>query len=222
MPEMDGLEATRLIRRLEADQQISSGIPIIALTAYAMKEDRLACLDAGMNDHLAKPVNPKAVFSTIERWLLPGRPSAESVAAGDADVTGMLTVVTGTVVTGKDTERAVFEQSGLLDRLMGDEAMLKEILRLFVQEMPVYIKKLKTVVRQGDLTAIFSQAHKMKGTAANIGAVSLQQLFFELEEACNQGETVERMNQLLSRIEAVYSKTDLEIRAFIDGVRLFD
>jgi signal transduction histidine kinase/CheY-like chemotaxis protein len=76
MPEMDGLEATRLIRRRVSAEQL----PIIAMTAHAMEQERQLCLDAGMNDHLTKPVDPKAVTSTLGRWIkapriTPARPS---------------------------------------------------------------------------------------------------------------------------------------------------
>ena len=69
MPEMDGMEATRLIRRkFEAAQ-----LPIIAMTAHAMEADRRLCLEAGMNDHLPKPLDPAAVAQMLRRWLLPRR-----------------------------------------------------------------------------------------------------------------------------------------------------
>ena len=71
MPEMDGLEATRLIRaRVDATQ-----LPIIAMTAHAMEQERQLCLDAGMNDHLTKPIDPKAVTNTLGHWIRPARPS---------------------------------------------------------------------------------------------------------------------------------------------------
>jgi CheY-like chemotaxis protein len=65
MPDMDGLEATRLIRRHAGTEQL----PIIAMTAHAMEEERTACLAAGMNDHLTKPVDPKALTRTLEHWI---------------------------------------------------------------------------------------------------------------------------------------------------------
>jgi CheY-like chemotaxis protein len=69
MPEMDGLEATRIIRQsVDASQ-----LPIIAMTAHAMESERQACLEAGMNDHLTKPVDPKAVTETLGRWIKKAR-----------------------------------------------------------------------------------------------------------------------------------------------------
>jgi len=73
MPEMDGLEATRLIREhVDATQ-----LPIIAMTAHAMEQERQLCLEAGMNDHLTKPVDPKALTNTLGRWIRPVRPSRQ-------------------------------------------------------------------------------------------------------------------------------------------------
>jgi CheY-like chemotaxis protein len=71
MPEMDGLEATRLIRR----QVDATQLPIIAMTAHAMETERQLCLEAGMNDHLTKPVDPKALTKTLGRWITSARPS---------------------------------------------------------------------------------------------------------------------------------------------------
>jgi CheY-like chemotaxis protein len=71
MPVMDGLEATRLIRgRVDAD-----ALPIIAMTAHALEEERQQCLAAGMNDHLTKPVDPKGLTRTLARWVHRVRPS---------------------------------------------------------------------------------------------------------------------------------------------------
>ncbi|MCB2174133.1 Hpt domain-containing protein, partial [bacterium] len=95
-------------------------------------------------------------------------------------------------------------------------AMLEEILRLFLQEMPSYLKQLARFIKQRDTDEIFAQAHKLKGTAANIGAASLQRLFVELETGCRDGDvSPARLDDLLLRIETVYAQTDQLIRRFL-------
>lgn len=182
-----------------------------------MEEDRQACLAAGMDDYLAKPVNPKTVSETIKRWLLPGKAPLEIVEAdGLGEATGQMNEAQ-TVAGDAEGGAIVFEHHGLLDRLMGDEAMLEEILRLFLQEMPAYLKQLASLIEQRDVTEIVAQAHKLKGTAANIGAASLQQLFVELETGCRDGDVAPAwLDVLLFRIETVSAQTDQLIRHFLD------
>jgi len=69
MPEMDGLEATRLIRSMTGSAASNVDLPILAMTANIFAEDRQACLEAGMNDFVAKPVEPESLFATVIRWL---------------------------------------------------------------------------------------------------------------------------------------------------------
>ncbi len=215
MPEMDGLEATQHIRNEEINRQVSR-TPVIALTAYAMEEDRQACLAAGMDDYLAKPVNPKTVSETIKRWLLPGKAPLEAVDTdGQGEAAGQMNEAQ-TVAGDAKGGAMVFEHYGLLERLMGDEAMLEEILRVFLQEMPSYLKKLARFIKQRDTDEIVAQAHKLKGTAANIGAASLQQLFVELETGCRAADVSPAwLDDLLFRIETAYAQTDQMIRHFL-------
>ena len=69
MPEMNGLEATAAIRKLEAE--LGGHVPIIGVTAHALKGDRERCLEAGMDDYLSKPISPKALLQKVERWAWP-------------------------------------------------------------------------------------------------------------------------------------------------------
>ena len=80
MPEMDGLEATRLIR--ERELETGQHIPIIAMTAHAMQGDRERCLDAGMDDYVTKPLEPKVLFNALDRWFAPHTPGAKPPAEG--------------------------------------------------------------------------------------------------------------------------------------------
>jgi CheY-like chemotaxis protein len=207
MPEMDGMEATRRIRLIEAER----GRPrsaVVALTAYALKEDQQACVDAGMDDYLAKPINTDGVL------VLPHSTAADQRATRrpDADV--------GPSAPGAvppEAAAVLFEHGGLLGRLLGDEAMLRDILRLFLQEMPSYLAHLTAAIRSRDIPTIHAQAHKLKGASANVGARSLQQLLGELEAMCRTSTVSPALlDQFLANIAATYGRTEAEIRGFLD------
>ncbi|BDD88094.1 hypothetical protein DPPLL_24590 [Desulfofustis limnaeus] len=212
MPEMDGMEATRRIRLIEAECGRSRSV-VVALTAYALKEDQQACVDAGMDDYLAKPINTDGVLLLLNRWLLPHNTAADQTVASHpaADV--------GPSVPGAAPPEAtvvLFEHGGLLGRLLGDEAMLRDILRLFLQEMPLYLAHLAAAIRSRDIPTIHAQAHKLKGASANVGAQSLQQLLGELEAMCRTSTVPPALlDQFLFNITATYGRTEVEIRSFI-------
>jgi CheY-like chemotaxis protein len=120
MPVMDGFEATRAIRSGKAKVP-NRRIPIIAMTAHAMKGDREHCLDAGMDDYISKPIAPQALAEALERCLVPAS-AAEP---------------------GRFEGQAVFDQPALLARLMGDQDLVKEIIAGFLADMPRQIHVLK-------------------------------------------------------------------------------
>ena len=123
MPEMDGYEATRRIRERRTGTR-NPHIPIIALTADAMSGDREKCLQAGMNDYLAKPVEARQLADVLEKWLIP--PAGER---GDAS---------RRPVAGKNPE-AVFNQAELLARLMGDQDLARKVVDRVPERRPAAV-----------------------------------------------------------------------------------
>ena len=123
MPVMDGFEATRRHSRGQDDGPRSRRIPIIAMTAHAMKGDRERCLEAGMDDYISKPIAPQALAEALEKWLdRAQRKRAGSRRRDGSSRTGPASVV--------------FDRQALLDRLMGDEDLVKEIIAGFLEDMP--------------------------------------------------------------------------------------
>ncbi|WP_448203668.1 PAS-domain containing protein [Azospirillum sp. sgz302134] len=158
MPEMDGLTATRTLRGLPPP---AGAIPIVAMTADAMDSDRERCLEAGMNDHVAKPIDRAHLLRTIARWLpaLSTQPADESLDASVLDV-------------------------GVLDQLARDlnPELLADVIREFVEET---LARAERIARSGaDLGTLAREAHTLKSTAGTFGAVCLSAAARALETAC--------------------------------------
>ena len=168
MPGMDGLAATRELRRR------GLATPIIAMTANAFGDDRAACLAAGMNDHVAKPVNPEQLYATLLRWLPPARPpgSHGTPAAQQALLIDQLAAL-----PGFDTTLALRSAGGLPDGL-------RQVLAVFAQH---YADGLPELLRLGSderLPVWRLAADALQDACAAIGAVGLQAQAQQLESAC--------------------------------------
>jgi CheY-like chemotaxis protein len=161
MPELDGLSATREIR---ADGRFAD-LPIIAMTAHAMVEERERCFAAGMNDHVTKPVEPEALYQTLARWFrrgaaMPARPASGAKRAAAVD--GVLPQVAG-----------VDSASGL-KRVAGNRALYLSLLEKFVAGQADVPVQLRTALAAGDRALAERLAHTLKGVAGNIGAQAVQ------------------------------------------------
>ncbi len=186
MPEMDGLEATRIIRN-KTSAVLNHDIHIIAMTAHALKEDCERCLRAGMNDFVSKPIQPEKFTAAVQRWVSSGK-AAE---------------VPGDKVKEKTQDRTVFDSAAFLNRLGGDKDLVKEILEIFRDDVPCQISALKSALEQGDADLIHRQAHTLKGASANISASALQDVAFQLETAGKDGNFT-LAGSLLEKIESEF------------------
>ena len=152
MPELDGFEATALIRQKE----VASGrhIPIIAMTAPALREDRERCLAAGLDDYVSKPLQLERLLEAIEVYAEPSAPEAsvpDSVAAPSAESPFTL------------------DRATALHHVGGDAELLKEILDLFMQEYPLYLSAMGSAIQKRDPAALRLAAHTFKGSLGNFG-----------------------------------------------------
>jgi HPt (histidine-containing phosphotransfer) domain-containing protein len=172
MPEMDGLEATRALRQTPASRNLT----IIAMTANAMKSDLDACLAAGMNDHVTKPIERKALVQTLRRWLpTRGKSSADGPSSppsqGDAGVP---------ILDGIDV-------AGALERLGLEFDSLRRMLIRFADSKDATFEPLRAAVATGDADAIAKQAHAIAGASGNLGADDLRAAAKALERAGRDG-----------------------------------
>ncbi|NOQ17184.1 MAG: response regulator [Methyloprofundus sp.] len=177
MPEMDGYEATRAIRAGKAGMR-NQLIPIVATTANAMQGDREKCLQAGMNDYLAKPIEVGVLKETLRHWLVA---DAELIASP-------LAKPRSKELNMKTTELAIWEQSAALKRLLGDQSLLVVLVDLFLTDIPTRLSALQNAITDEDYEQVGWLAHALKGAAANLSALQLQQQSAFMEGAAKQAD----------------------------------
>ena len=180
MPVMDGFEATRRIRQLLDAEDNVNGIPIVALTAGAMQEDKDRCLSA-MNDYLAKPVDLRRLAEVVEQWTGGAAPAGQAKEQARAD-------------------GAAFRHTELLERLMGDRELAGMVVKEFLQDAPGQLHGLRGRVQEGDFAGIQARAHGLKGSAATVSAENLRALALALEGA-GKARELERCRELVSCAE---------------------
>jgi CheY-like chemotaxis protein/HPt (histidine-containing phosphotransfer) domain-containing protein len=160
MPEMSGFEAVQAIRARE--NHTGTRVPVIALTAHAMRGDRERCLEAGFDGYLTKPIDVDRLVATVERF------------ADDRKV----------VVSKPGIHRsvdAIFDERAALSHMGGDRRLLKEIVALFRSDYPSSLRSIERAVGRQDGEALRSAAHKLKGSIATLGAVAGSRAAAELE-----------------------------------------
>ncbi len=185
MPGMDGLAATRAIRALPG----GAAVPILAMTANVFDEDRHICIDAGMNDFVAKPVDPEKLFATLLRWL----PNTSIAAAPRLDAEEPSLPSALTAISGLDTTQG-------LRTLDGHRPTYLRLLRRFAAEHAQDMTRLRDSLARDDRQEARRLAHTLKGVSANLGATGVQQLAAELEGAINEGRDLAEIRKLNARL----------------------
>jgi two-component system, sensor histidine kinase and response regulator len=178
MPVMDGFTATQTIRGGRA-KVVNPEIPIIAMTAHAMKGDRERCLGAGMNDYISKPISPKDLAEALDKWLNHIPKSRPAVPAPFPQKEECL------------DGPLVFDRKTLTDRLMGDEELVREICAGFLEDMTIQIRELRQSIERSDGDVVGRLSHTIKGAAANVGAMALNAVALNMEKNAKAGQLVE-------------------------------
>jgi two-component system sensor histidine kinase/response regulator len=179
MPEMDGITATKLLR---SDSRLKK-IPIIAMTAHALVEERQRCIDAGMNDHVSKPIDPDALFSTLLKWAKPkpepaSRPAAESpsqIVSAQTEGESVLPQIAGVNVANG------------LNRVAGNRSLYLRLLSQFVSQQASAATQIAVALDAGDRKLAERIAHTVKGVAGNLGISDVQFAAQKLEKAIREG-----------------------------------
>jgi PAS domain S-box-containing protein len=197
MPLMDGLEATRAIRSGKTGVP-NPRIPIIAMTAHALKGDRERCLEAGMDDYISKPIAPQALAEALEKWV---DKAQEQPPVGIAPY-GEISPPAGP---------PVFDRQALSARLMGDADLVKEITAGFLIDMPKQLQSLKGHIDRRDAGAAGKQAHTIKGAAANAGGMALSAVAGKMEKAGKAGQ-LDEIAALMSELKRQFDLLRTKMR----------
>ncbi|MBI5593197.1 MAG: response regulator [Deltaproteobacteria bacterium] len=213
MPVMDGFKATRILRkwkpktgevdihRISSAKYRASRIPIIAMTAHAMHDDRKLCLEAGMDDYVSKPVTPQALAAVLEKWL-----PDENAGCGkkNEEIDKGLSPAT-------HHSPLVFDRAGMMARLMDDEDLARTVIAGFIDDIPRQIALLRGYLETGDASGADRQAHTIKGASANVGGEALRAAAFEMEKAA-RAEDLSAARGQMAELEAQFDALKMEIK----------
>jgi PAS domain S-box-containing protein len=184
MPVMDGLEATKIIRAT-----ISKDLPIVALTAFAIKGDNDKCMDAGMNDYLTKPFEESQLLSIVSKWLGKAAPKKIEVVQ---DVT--------------IAEGPLYDLSKLHDIARGNAAFIDKMVTLFIEQIPPAVKEIQEAYDQKNYEIIKKVAHRIKPSIDNMGIATLKPVIREIELLALENPHSPKLNDLIKQIDNTLKK----------------
>ena len=195
MPVMGGVEATRAIRRLAAFKTI----PILAMTANAFASDRQDCLEAGMNDHISKPVLPDVLYAALRRWL-------PAPVCGESQRPDLAAAVKSTLTDDADVvlpEIAGLNVTAGLGYLRGKRARYRQFLVRLVEDHIHDPVVLRENIRSGNFVEARRMAHSLKGTSAMLGAERLSAIAGEIEARVKAENLPHAEKELADRIDVL-------------------
>ncbi|MCX8035972.1 MAG: PAS domain S-box protein [Candidatus Sumerlaeia bacterium] len=196
MPDMDGCETTR---RLRANPRFAA-LPVIAVTAYATRGDRERCLEAGMNDYIAKPFLPEQMYAVLQKWI--GETKSKAAAA--------LQSAPAEPKTAHDGPDSLVDFRAALRHCAGDRELLRTTAQTFSDNLVKSIAQLREATAQGDWAAVRRLAHNLKGSAATVGAIRAYALAIELGKAAQNANS----DDARALIEALNEQVEPLRRAF--------
>lgn len=198
MPEMDGLKASKIIRD-QKSEVINHNVPIIALTAHAMESDKKACIEAGMDDYLVKPIEIKNLERILKKWLLDKK---EIQGQFEYNFTEQEKVFS----QDKLNELPIFDKDGFTQRMADNEKVIDKVLTIFFITSKEWISNLKNFYELKDINELKKLAHTIKGSSATLGAERVRYLAEVLEKI--------EENPSWDKVELIINHLEKEVFAF--------
>ena len=207
MPVMDGITATKIIQERDTGLQL----PIIAMTANAMLQDKEKCLDAGMVDHIAKPIDPEELYTVLLKWIKPSAVNAQSKIEPILESSTTQHIEPTLNIKGLDTQLG-------LKRVMGSTSAYHALLRKYTQSQSHFCQDLREALAKGDTATMELLLHTAKSVNGNIGATTLQVLAEDFEQSIKAeiksedlmpkiDEFQQRLSHLIRSINAALPQT---------------
>ncbi|MES9871593.1 MAG: ATP-binding protein [Candidatus Sedimenticola sp. 6PFRAG7] len=229
MPRMDGYEATRALRLKESTYGFAR-LPIVAMTANAMPGDKDKCLQAGMDDYIAKPLTPSSLRSTLRHWL----PMKELLEEDSVKVSGLeipLDVDADSVpeeLADAETEQVVEHQINSLEVI--DKEVITELYEImeddftslieaFLTNSPVCLDQIEAGIREGDCKHAIIPAHSLKSSSANVGAMALSELAKKMEFAARDDD-IDRLQDGIMELREEYDRSERELQGLCENTGL--
>lgn len=188
MPVMDGYRATRAWRAIEAERGLPR-LPIIAMTANAMAEDRQKCLDSGMDDYLSKPVDRKLLLQTMLKWLDRARDAGGGAEVSEARLPAAAAAAPEPArQDGADRGKPALDMEIVQDlqEMMGSG--YRELIRIYLEDSPKLLTQIRSAISAEDSAALVTPAHTLKSSSANLGALQVSDIAKRMEKSARSGE----------------------------------
>jgi two-component system sensor histidine kinase/response regulator len=202
MPVTGGFEATQELRK---DGEFKD-LPIIAMTAHAMAGDREKSLEAGMNDHVTKPIDPEQLLSAMVKWIKPGKrdvsEGVRQLVIGKKEVEGIL-----------PSELPGLSIASGLSRVGGNKQLYTKLLCKFKEAQETALEQIKEALQSGDMETAARLAHTVKGVSGNLGGESLYRAAAELEKAIKEGK---------EGLDPPLTEFGSQLKAVMNGIRAFE
>jgi CheY-like chemotaxis protein/HPt (histidine-containing phosphotransfer) domain-containing protein len=184
MPVMNGYDATAVIRDQTSAVKDHS-IPVIALTANAMREDGDTCLAAGMDDYLAKPIEVEKLLAMLGKWATFNPTESKFTAKS---------------IQSSEALADIFDMATFVRRNLGDLELSRDVAVMFIDHHPEYFESISTAQAACDAVALRESAHKLKGAAANLALTPLSEIAGMIESTAETGD-FEKAGQLMPVLE---------------------
>jgi CheY-like chemotaxis protein/HPt (histidine-containing phosphotransfer) domain-containing protein len=193
MPIMDGYEAARMVR-----QELKLDVPIIALTANALKGEAEKCLNAGMNDFVSKPFDETTLLKILSKWLK-SKSLLQAVETKQEEIE-------------KELMDPIYDLSKLESISRGDNGFMKKVLGIFVDQTPTAVEEIKFTAASGDFATMGKIAHRIKPSLDNLGIKSMYQIIRDIEKYEENGNDIPGLKEQIQQLEATVNAVVEDIK----------